>query len=244
MVVRVHAEHDAKFVRFVILLDMTKNHVINSDNRRRRTQLGKRSDFDRMDRDFYVTPFAAVKPLFPFLPTRKFYFTEPCAGDGALVSHIETGSSGRCAFKSDLEPDGPGIMTKNALQLDAADDYGSDLIITNTPWDRSKKSGQIMHRMIEHFTTLRPSWLLFDSDWMQTVQAAPYLNRLLAVVSIGRVKWFPESTMTGKDNCQFHLFHKDARKISSAPLFFGRGEKPYAGFADAYLPPPKLKEVA
>lgn len=206
--------------------------------------MGKRSDMDRLDRDYYVTPFEAVKPLFPFLPQRKFYFTEPCAGNGALVDHIETGSSGRCTFKSDLEPDAPGIMTKNALQLDAADVYGTDMIITNPPWDRRPKSGRLLHRMIETFTPLRPTWLLFDSDWMQTAQAGPYLKSLLAVVSIGRVKWFPDSKMTGKDNCQFHLFHKDARRISKAPMFFGRGEKPYTDFVDAYLPPPKLKDVA
>lgn len=88
--------------------------------------------------------------------------------------------------------------------------------------------------MIEHFTALRPTWLLFDSDWMQTKQAVPYLDRLVATVAIGRVRWFEDTKMSGKDNVQWHLFHRDARKISTAPLFFGRDVRPYNSFVHQY----------
>ena len=50
--------------------------------------MGKRSDFERKPRDFYPTPFEAVEPLIKHLP-REFTFAEPCAGDGALVGHLE-----------------------------------------------------------------------------------------------------------------------------------------------------------
>ena len=49
--------------------------------------MGKRSNFERIERDFYPTPFEAVEPLIPHLPD-KFTFAEPCAGDGSLTRHL------------------------------------------------------------------------------------------------------------------------------------------------------------
>jgi hypothetical protein len=46
--------------------------------------MGKRSDFERIARDFYRTPTEAVLPLRPFFGGGET-FCEPCAGDGALV---------------------------------------------------------------------------------------------------------------------------------------------------------------
>jgi hypothetical protein len=82
---------------------------------------------------------------------------------------------------------------------------------------------------------LRQTWFLFDSDWVQTVQASKYVPHLVATVSIGRVKWIEGSTMTGKDNCQWHLFHPHARDVTKAPVHFGRGVGPYEGFVDDYI---------
>ena len=50
--------------------------------------MGKRSDFERKPRDFYPTPIEAVEPLLPHLP-EGFTFAEPCAGNGALIEHLE-----------------------------------------------------------------------------------------------------------------------------------------------------------
>jgi len=202
--------------------------------------MGKRSDFERIERDYYQTPMAAVVPLIPFLPKDRFSFAEPCAGDGRLVKHIRelTDKRGNCWLACDIEPDFEGMMQKDALDVTVEDVARCDMIITNPPWDRSSKSGQLLHRMIKHFLDLdKPTWLLFDSDWMQTAQARPYLPNLLAVVSIGRVKWIEGSKMTGKDNCQWHLFHPRAREIAPAPQFFGRNAVPYEGFVEAYHNP-------
>ena len=49
--------------------------------------MGKRSDYVRVERDFYPTPIAAVEPLIPHLPY-AFDYVEPCAGDGRLIDHI------------------------------------------------------------------------------------------------------------------------------------------------------------
>ena len=40
--------------------------------------MGKRSDYERVERDFYPTPWQAVEPLIPHLP-KEFVFAEPCA---------------------------------------------------------------------------------------------------------------------------------------------------------------------
>ena len=54
----------------------------------RNIRMGKRSDFERVERDFYPTPIEAVRPLVPHLP-KTGLFAEPCAGDGRLIRHIE-----------------------------------------------------------------------------------------------------------------------------------------------------------
>lgn len=50
--------------------------------------MGKRSSFERVERDFYPTPLEAVHPLLPHL-NESSRFIECCAGDGRLVRHLE-----------------------------------------------------------------------------------------------------------------------------------------------------------
>ena len=71
--------------------------------------------------------------------------------------------------------------------------------------------------MIEHFSNLIPTWLLFDADWMHTKQSRPYLQYLHKVVSVGRIKWFGNTT--GKDNCVWYLFDRTNKKPTE---FHGR----------------------
>ena len=89
-----------------------------------------------------------------------------------------------------------------------------DCIITNPPWSRD-----VLHPMITHFAAQGPTWLLFDADWMHTKQSAPYMPLLRKIVSVGRVKWIPDSPFTGKDNACWYLF--DAA-TDSAAQFVGR----------------------
>lgn len=169
--------------------------------------MGKRSEFVRAPRDFYPTPEAAVLPLIPHLPYGVM-FAEPCAGDGALIRALEKHGMS-CCEALDIEP-----QTDIAFRGDALDwspDHSTDCIITNPPWRRD-----VLHPMIRHFSRMRPTWLLFDADWMHTRQAAPYLPLLRKIVSVGRVRWIPDSKMTGKDNCAWHLFDID----SDAPAVF------------------------
>jgi hypothetical protein len=74
-----------------------------------------------------------------------------------------------------------------------------------------------LHPLIEKLSDLRPTWLLFDADWVHTKQSINYLPRLRKIVSIGRVKWFDKTA--GKDNSCWYLFDKPS---DIAVEFYGR----------------------
>ena len=167
-------------------------------------------------RDFYPTPMAAVLPLLPHLEYGSM-FLEPCAGDGALVDHLESAGMS-CLVASDIQPMRKDVIFRDAIGIyGALDDNSADYIITNPPWDR-----KILHPMIEHFSAMRPTWLLFDADWMHTKQSAPFMAYLRKIVSAGRVKWISDSKMTGKDNCAWYLF--DQNVTAGGTTFYGRTE--------------------
>ena len=173
--------------------------------------MGKRSDFERKPRDFYPTPIEAVKPLLPHLPD-GFGFAEPCAGDGALVEHLET--KGVCMWASDIEPQAEGIHKRSYDELSFDELIDSEYVITNPPWDRT-----ILHPMIEFFAPKKKTWLLFDADWMHTKQSTNYRDSWKKIVSVGRVERIEDSKGTGKDNCCWYLFDKDNTEQTQ---FFGR----------------------
>jgi hypothetical protein len=169
--------------------------------------MGKRSNFERREADFYPTPRAVVLPLIPHLRGIQT-FAEPCAGDGDLVRHLESFGR-RCIWQGDIR------SGQDAL---AVDSYGPvDAIITNPPWSR-----EVLHRMIAHFSRIAPTWLLLDAEWKETKQAAPYLPSCSDIIAIGRVKWIAGSKHTGKDNCAWYRF--DA-KHASGPVFHGRDQR-------------------
>jgi hypothetical protein len=114
----------------------------------------------------------------------------------------------RCIYAGDIR------TGKDALALDH---YGAaDAIITNPPYTRD-----LMHRLIAHFQRILPTWLLLDSDWASTRQAAPFLPCCSDIVTIGRVKWIEGSKYSGKDNHAWFRF--DARH-RSGPVFRWRDQ--------------------
>lgn len=172
--------------------------------------MGKRSDFERIPRDFYPTPYEAVVPLLPHLEPRT-RFCEPCAGDGRLIRHLEDAGH-ECVFAFDIDPQRHDIDTLDARTQ--CGDGTADYYITNPPWER-----ETLHAIIRNLSRDAPTWLLFDADWMHTRQSAPFMPWLHKIVSVGRVKWIPDSKMTGKDNCCWYLF--DMTREASAK-FVGR----------------------
>ena len=173
--------------------------------------MGKRSTFQRRERDCYDTPRSAVLPLLTHLP-RTFTFAEPCAGAGQLIRLLEA-AGGTCVAAFDIAPRAPDIPEADALELELDDLRGCDLIVTNPPWSRP-----VLHRLIAHLSALRPAWLLIDANWLHTRQAAPLLPRLRTIVTIGRVKWISHSPFTGKDDAAWLLFGAPS---SEAPRFYG-----------------------
>jgi hypothetical protein len=175
--------------------------------------MGKRSNFERVERDYYPTPIEAVEPLIDHLPL-FFDYVEPCAGDGRLIDHITTltGGAGDCLYACDIEPQRDDIVQFDALDIDFGGYAVFDYCITNPPWDR-----KFLHPFIEHWTSLAPTWLLFDADWMHTKQSAIYMTYCKKVVSVGRVKWF--GNQSGKDNCCWYLFDQDKEGPTE---FYGR----------------------
>lgn len=129
-----------------------------------------------------------------------------------MVRHLEWAGH-TCAGASDIDPQADWIERRDVF--DSHLPLGQNpVFITNPPWDR-----RILHPIIVKLSRFAPAWLLFDADWVHTRQAAPYMPLLKAVVSVGRVKWIPDSKMTGKDNCAWHLF--DAH-TPGPTLFYGR----------------------
>jgi len=184
--------------------------------------MGKRSTFPRRKQDAYDTPLEAVRPLVPHLPYDRqgVSYWEPCAGSGQLIAALDgLWPCGVCVLATDIEPRdhtlSADIERANALGVHKWRLEGErvEYIITNPPWTRP-----VLHEMVERFSNLRPTWLLFDADWMHTKQAIPYLPRLRKIVSVGRVSWMQNGT-SGMDNCAWYLFDQP----SYAPAqFFGR----------------------
>lgn len=156
--------------------------------------MGKRSDgaFERRERDFYPTPPEAVLPLKPFVP-RGMSFYEPCAADGGLARTLVSQLGLVCTGMSDIEPLDPTVET---LDLFGIETIWTDCFITNPPWER-----KLLHPIIDHLKWIAPTWLLLDTDWLFTKQAAPFIPDATHVVTIGRLKWIPGSPHSGKDNC-------------------------------------------
>lgn len=161
--------------------------------------MGKRSNFDRIEKDFYRTiDPRAVAALAPHVPSGS-WFAEPCYGQGDLTESLR-GIGLTSGWLSDIEPNPHEQFDALGLsewQLDG----GCDYIITNPPWSRP-----ILHPMIDQFSALRPTWLLFDADWAHTRQSAPHMPRCVKIVSVGRLIWIPGTNTSGKDNCAWYLF--------------------------------------
>ena len=178
--------------------------------------MGKRSDFKRVERDYYPTPIEAVRPLIDHLPQDSFDFVEPCAGDGRLVRHLKelTEGGAECLYSCDIEPRHPDVFQHDALDIDFGAYEVMDYCITNPPWER-----KFLHEFISHWIDIAPTWLLFDADWMHTKQSAVLMTYCSKVVSVGRVKWIEGSKNTGKDNCCWYLFDKNCKDPTQ---FYGR----------------------
>lgn len=159
----------------------------------------QQDEFPKIPKDKYYTwdkrPGIALRKL---LPSATYY--EPCVGAGDLIVTLQ---SLECVGYSDEEVDA------RTHKYDTQAEY----FITNPPWTRT-----LLHPIIDNLRNQLPTWLLFDADWMHTTQSAPYMKYCKAVISVGRLKWIPGTTMDGYDNTAWYLFVKD----ETPTTFYGR----------------------
>ena len=146
--------------------------------------------------------------MIPHLTDEDRWFVDPCAGTGELLGHLA--DLGFFGVGLVIAPRGPGIRQADAL----FDVLPAGTRITHPVWDR-----KILHPLIETLSDGGKTWMLIDADWMHTRQAKPLLPRLRKVVSIGRVKWIPNSPTTGKENVCWYCFTKPSLEPAQ---FYGR----------------------
>lgn len=163
--------------------------------------MGKRSDFDRRERDFYPTPLAPVIALKRWLQP-GFRYVEPCAGNGNLIRHLAA-IGGVCTWYSDLET---GADARNISEIWA---IGADYIITNPPWPAVGGRGDPTIEIIERCMSVRTTIVLLSADFAHNGYFAERLERnCWHILSVGRVKWIEGSANIGKDNCAWYVFDR------------------------------------
>lgn len=179
--------------------------------------MSKRSTYPREPRDLYrtVDPRAVPPLLLHVKPGTRF--VEPCAGAGDLSDRLVAAGLVRMAA-FDIEPLRADIQRADARGFQMPPQWEAEFI-TNPPWTR-----EILHALIWWLSAQAPTWLLFDADWMHTLQAAPFKPIMTDVVSVGRLKWFTEDDPRQKgndpmDNCAWYRFAGDKW---GATKFWGR----------------------
>jgi hypothetical protein len=173
--------------------------------------MGKRSEFLRIERDNYATPASALGPLLTHLAPGTRYI-EPCCGEGALVSHLT--AAGHLLYSAHDLPDDDARITRYEV--------GSGVVfITNPPyWGQPRD----LHPLIVNLSSQAPTWLLMSADWAHNRSSGELVRqRCRLIVSIGRLRWIPDSEFSGKDNCAWYLFEHPS--AWGQTRFIGREER-------------------
>jgi len=170
--------------------------------------MGKRSDLDKIPKDYYpTTDVDAVTPLLPYI--RGKTYAEPFYGDGDLEDLLMGAKSGpddpwaTCKWRSDIRNT---VLTSKVMPATDVLEYDlrdCDLIISNPPFTRS-----VLLPCIDHLSKLKPTWLLLPSDMMHNKYMTPYMKKCELILSVGRLCWFPVSgkKVKGVDNYCWYKF--------------------------------------
>jgi hypothetical protein len=157
--------------------------------------MGKRSGgFEHRKDDDYPTPLKGVLPIVPLLRAEGVKtLAEPCGpSDSVFVRTLESFGF-EFTYTGDFRDGHDAFLRK--------DFNGAQRISTNPPHSRP-----VLHPLIMHLCAIAPTWLLIDSDWKETRQAAPYMKYCSLVLPIGRLKWFEDSEYSGKNNFCWYRF--------------------------------------
>lgn len=173
--------------------------------------MGKRSNFEKVPRDFYPTIDPNAIPQTFVNQIRGRYYAEPCCGAGDLVDLLA--DVAMCKWESDVDYRGCGKKW-DAMKLSRHELEKCEVIITNPPYTR-----KVLLPMIDHLTSLKPTWLLLPADMMHNKYFSDYMKRCRKVISVGRLKWIKGSPHTSTDNYAWYLFDAGRTKQTR---FYGR----------------------
>lgn len=163
--------------------------------------MGKRSSFEKIPKDFYATTDPkAIPPNFVECVRGKRY-AEPCYGEGDLEDLLMDVAV--CRWRSDIRDTGCCKLW-DATCLSEHELEHCDMILTNPPFSRD-----VLLPLIDHFTSLKPTWLLLPAGYMHNRYFATYMRECSRVVSIGRLKWFKDSKYTSTDDFAWYHFPKE-----------------------------------
>jgi hypothetical protein len=178
--------------------------------------MAKYSDYDgKRPRDYWPTVDpAAVEPLIPFVKGKTY--AEPCFGSGDLYERFrEQDTSIVCRWMSDIEPQVSHMTEIDALSLVGSQLTHCDLIITNPPY-----TWAILKPLMDHFISLKSTWLLLPADYMHNKRFGPYMKCCSDVVSVGRLYWMKDKPVRGKENYAWYRFNRDFEECET--IFHGR----------------------
>ena len=160
--------------------------------------VGKRSLFARIDKDNYETPVAAVLPLLRQLPAAS-RFVEPCCSCGksrladVLVGagHVLVGAYGL--------PEGDARVAQYKMPINT-------IFATNPPYHGQAKD---LHRLIANLSDQAETWLLLPLDWCANLGSGEIIRTRCSLIAvIGRIRWFPDTPCSSKDNYAWVKFSR------------------------------------
>lgn len=174
--------------------------------------MGKRSDFPKVEKDYYpTTDPRAVEPLVPFI--RGKTYAEPCYGNGDLEDLLMEVAI--CKWRSDVRETVGSSKVLDAMSLAKGDLDGIDLIVTNPPFTKT-----VLMPMLAHFITLKPTWLLLPADYAYNVYFGDAMRKCAKMVSVGRLKWIKDSKHTSVDNFCWYFWPQHSTHQQT--IFVGR----------------------
>lgn len=177
--------------------------------------MSKRSDFEKVPKDFYPTtdPKAVPTKLVEFIRGKNY--ASPCYGEGDLEDLLMDVAT--CRWRSDIRETVGSSRVMDALCLSKEDVARCDIILDNPPFSRD-----VLLPLIDHFTSLKPTWLLLPADYMHNVYFGEYVAKCSRIISVGRLKWFKDSKHTSTDNFAWYFWVKGAT-TDTRTEFYGRG---------------------
>jgi hypothetical protein len=176
--------------------------------------MSKRSDFKKVPKDFYPTTDKKVLVDVFLRDIQGKTYAEPCWGEGDLEDLLR---GNRCLWRSDLRDTSPMSKQMDGLKVTPYDVRDCDLIVTNPPFSKD-----VLLPLIDHWITLKPTWLLLPADLMHNKYFGPYMEKCAKVVSIGRICWFPAEgkRVASTDNFCWYFWEKDAKETTT--VFVGK----------------------